>query len=92
MRVHTTALRLLVLLLYAVDHPAISVYGSTDRAKRLLVMVGPLARELRISNGAFLDQLEWLETQGYLQLHRKPRPGLVDLSVLLPPGAVWTEV
>lgn len=90
MRTHTASFRLLVLLLYAVEHPAISLYRSEGQGRRLLAMVGPIARELRMSNGGLLDQLEWLESQGYLTVNRKPRPGLVDVTVLLPPGASWT--
>lgn len=91
MRTHTASFRILTLLLYAVDHPAISLYKAEGQEKRILAMVGPLARELRMSNGALLDQLEWLEKQGYLRLNRKPRPGLVDVTILLPAGANWTE-
>lgn len=90
MRTHTAAFRLLTLLLYSVEHPAISLYKAEGRERRILAGIGPLARELRMSNGGLFDQLEWLETRGYLIINRRPRIGLVDVTVLLPDGASWT--
>lgn len=90
-RTHTASYRILALLLYAAENPAISIYGAEGRGRRMLVGVGPIARELRMSNGGLLDQLEWLESQGHLIVNRKPRPGLVDVTVFLPEGSAWVS-
>lgn len=91
MRIHSTNYRLLALLLFQRNHPAISVYERQDdpRGKKMLVGIGPIARELRLSNGRLLDNLEFLASQGHLTIDRKPRPGLIDITLLLPEDAIW---